>query len=108
MDESTAIRIAEKLKPRYPDAQMVHTGGGFVNVFWTDLVDDELRSYVLGDSNGPFEVDTYKGDYLNDDDALYLWPYEFDEDLTEDEVVEALTRDDSQNNAPGTIATLEP
>jgi len=86
MDESAATRIAEKLRARYPDVQVVQTGGGFINVFWTENIEGELRSFVLGGEEGAMAVDIYHGDYMNDDEALYLWPYEFDE-LTEDEVV---------------------
>ena len=86
MDASSAERIAEKLRARYPNAQLVYTGGWFVNVYWSEMIEGELRSYVLGDG-GSFAVDTYRGDYLKDDEALFLWPHEFDEDLTEDQVV---------------------
>jgi hypothetical protein len=89
VDNQTATKIAEAIKGRYPDAQVVDTGGGFVNVYWTDDIDGELRSYVLGDEGGDFGVDTYKGDYMQDEDALYLWPYVFD-DMTIEEVIKEL------------------
>lgn len=93
MDYETATKIVEAIKSRYPDAQVVDTGGGFVNVYWTDDIDGELRSYVLGDEGGNYGVDTYQGDYMQDEDALYLWPYEFD-DMSITEVIAELVKGD--------------
>jgi len=107
MDEATAERIIEGMKGRYPDAQIAHTGGGFINVYWTEVVGGELRSYVLGDEGGNFAVDTYKGDYMQDDEALFLWPYEFD-DLAEDQVIAELIGGGSPRDASEPPATLEP
>ncbi|MBN1628149.1 MAG: hypothetical protein JW990_00145, partial [Thermoleophilia bacterium] len=53
MDTARATKIADQLRDVYPDAQAVDTGGGFVNVYWTQDLEGELRSFVLGDDNGP-------------------------------------------------------
>jgi hypothetical protein len=76
MDEHTASRIAEGIKPRFADAQVAFTGGGFVNVFWTDNRGSELRSYLLGDEDGRWGFDEYSGSYMVDDEAEFLSSHE--------------------------------
>lgn len=83
---------------RFPDAQIVDTafdrGDGFINVYWTDDADGELRSFVLdgGVSQGgigTFWVEIYDGDYMRDDEAPPPWERKFD-DITVDLVIAAL------------------